>query len=212
MKQSRKNVLRIKAAQKRIQRLHKAELNTMAESILKNRLSVFYDKHGLSQPKNSTGISLRGLNTSQINELGRIVNKFMNDPTTTKTGIQERVRTELQKLQNKKMHDVARQIKKGLYKNKKPQYQKMLDFLDNAEHVKAAAISKGLVPSEQIRLIYNTVNDGDITQAEADTIINELYSLLTTKKGQQMTTDEIRNKVYDDIIEYSSQEDYFGHY
>lgn len=212
MKQSRKNVLRIKAAQKRIQRLHKAELNTMAESILKNRLSVFYNKHGLSQPKNSTGISLRGLNTSQINELGRIVNKFMMNPTTTKTGIKEQVRAELQKLQNKKMGDVARQIKKDLYKDNKPHYQKMLDFLDNAEHVKAAAISRGLVPSEQIRLIYNTVDDGDITQAEADKIINDLYDLLTTKKGQQMSSDEIRNKVYDEILKYSEQEEYFGHY
>ena len=74
MKQSRKSVLNIKAGQKRIQRLVKSGLHPQALSQLQSNLSVFYSKHGKKQPTNVSGISLRGLNTSQINELKKDTN------------------------------------------------------------------------------------------------------------------------------------------
>lgn len=211
MKQSRKSVLNIKASQKRIQRLHKEGLNPQALLQLQSNLAVFYSKHGKKQPTNLTGISLRGLNTSQINELNRIVNVFMKNPLTTKTGIKEQYNKEMQKLLNKNQETLVKKLKEDLDESKN-KTQSMLEFLQNTEHVKAAAISRNLIPSEQLQKIWRSEKDGDITYETAEKLTIEMYNLLSTKKGQKLSTDAIRRILQDRILDERVEWSYFGHY
>lgn len=211
MKQSRKSVLNIKAGQKRIQRLYKEGLTPQALLQLQSNLFVFYQKHNKPQPTNKTGISLRGLNTSQINELNRIVNVFMKNPLTTKTGIKEEYRKELQKLTNKNQQTLVKKLKEDLAEAKNKS-QAMLDLLQNAQHVKASAISRNLIPSEQLQKIWRSEKDGDISYETAEKLTVEMYDLLSTKKGQKLSTDSIRKILQERIIEESESWRYFGHY
>lgn len=211
MKQSRKSVLNIKAGQKRIQRLVKSGLHPQALSQLQSNLSVFYSKHGKKQPTNVSGISLRGLNTSQINELNRIVNVFMKNPLTTKTGIKQAYKQEMDKLLKKNQQSLVEKLKEDLSESK-DKIQTMLDFMENTEHVKAAAISRNLIPSEQLQKIWRAEKEGDITRESAEQITVEMYDLLSTKKGQRLSTDALRRTLADRLIDESVVWSYFGHY
>ena len=211
MKQSRKSVLNIKASQKRIQRLHKEGLTPQALLQLQSNLSVFYSKHGKKQPTNLSGISLRGLNTAQINELNRIVNVFMKNPLTTKTGIKEQYNKEMQKLLNKNQESLVEKLKDDLAESKN-KTQTMLEFLQNTEHVKASAISRKLISSEQLQKIWRSEKEGDITYETAEKLTIEMYELLSTKKGQKLSTDAIREILQDRILDEDIRWSYFGHY
>ena len=211
MKQSRKSVLNIKAGQKRIQRLVKSGLHPQALDNLQSNLSVFYTKHGKKQPTNISGISLRGLNTAQINELNRIVNVFMKNPLTTKTGIKEEYNKEMQKLINKNQQSLVYLLKADL-KASKNATQTMLDFLQRSEHVKASAISRHLIPSEQLQKIWRAEKEGYISRESSEKITIEMYNLLSTKKGQKLSTDAIRRILQDRIIDEYVEWSYFGHY
>ena len=211
MKQSRKSVLNIKAGQKRIQRLVKSGLHPQALSQLQSNLSVFYSKHGKKQPTNVSGISLRGLNTSQINELNRIVKVFMKNPLTTKTGIKQSYQSEMDKLLKKNQQTLVEKLEEDLSESKN-KIQTMLDFMENTEHVKAAAISRNLIPSEQLQKIWRAEKEGDITRESAEQITVEMYDLLSTKKGQRLSTDALRRILADRLIDESIVWSYFGHY
>ena len=211
MKQSRKSVLNIKAGQKRIQRLVKSGLHPQALSQLQSNLSVFYSKHGKKQPTNVSGISLRGLNTSQINELNRIVKVFMKNPLTTKTGIKQSYQSEMDKLLKKNQQTLVEKLEEDLSESKN-KIQTMLDFIENTEHVKAAAISRNLIPSEQLQKIWRAEKEGDITRESAEQITVEMYDLLSTKKGQRLSTDALRRILADRLIDESIVWSYFGHY
>ena len=211
MKQSRKSVLNIKAGQKRIQRLVKSGLHPQALSQLQSNLSVFYTKHGKKHPTNVTGISLRGLNTSQINELNRIVNAFMKNPLTTKTGIKQTYQQEIDKLLKKNQSSLVEKLKEDLA-DSKDKSKTMLDFLENAEHVKASAVSRNLIPSEQLQKIWRAEKEGEISRESADKLTVEMYDLLSTKKGQRLSTDALRRILADRLIDETVEWSYFGHY
>ena len=88
----------------------------------------------------------------------------------------------------------------------------MLEFLQNTEHVKASAISRKLISSEQLQKIWRSEKEGDITYETAEKLTIEMYELLSTKKGQKLSTDAIREILQDRILDEDIRWSYFGHY
>lgn len=199
-KKQSKNVLLIKAAQKRIQRLKKADLHPKELGILQANISIFYSNIGKQLPQNTTGINLKGLSTKDISRLARIVRPFMKSDKTTPGGIKKLYKAELEKIRSKLGDDIIRQIKKGMKEDVKGSTtQKMLYFIENTEHVKASAISRGLIYSEQLKQIWDTQKDGDISYDQANSLVNKIYDMTVKGKFDDIDSDKIRRIVQKEI-------------
>lgn len=199
-KKQSKNVLLIKAAQKRIQRLKKVGLHPKELGILQANISIFYSNMGKELPQNTTGINLKGLSTKDITQLARIVRPFMKSDKTTPGGIKKAYKAELEKIRSKLGDDIIRQIEKSMKEDKKASStQKMLYFIENTEHVKASAISRGLIYSEQLKQIWDTEKDGDISEDQADTLVNKIYEMTVKGKFDDIDSDKIRKIIQKEV-------------